>query len=157
MGSLLSSAAVFVPCDHKLRRAHFENRWGEGLGNEVASRHRFIWTLRVQGFQTFETTRPQCQVVLLFSSFWKPDEARPKHEFLKLLLQQRKLVKIIIWISFLNSNITFETWIVILSSNCCFVTILNIHHCHVVTLLFSVLSELAINWVTINCWRVACF
>ena len=38
---------------------------------------------------------------------------------LKLLLQQRELVEIIILISFLNSNILFETWNVNLSPTCC--------------------------------------
>ena len=43
----------------------------------------------------------------------------PKQEVLKLLLQQRELVEIIILISFLNSNILFETWNVNLSPTCC--------------------------------------
>ena len=108
------------------------------------------------GFQTretFETTRPQAEWFYCFRAFgnlMKPEA----HEFLKLLLQQSKLVsKVIIWISFFNSTIIFETWIVhdpqkmcmmctILSPNCCAVTVFEYSSADV-TLLPSCLSVLS--------------
>ena len=54
-----------------------------------------------QTWETFETTGFYCFIVFeRLKTLWNP-----KQKFLKLLLQQRKLVEIIIWISFLNSAI----------------------------------------------------
>ena len=50
-----------------------------------------------QGFIRFPKARKHLKQRL--ETWWNP-----KHEFLKLVLQQRKLVEIIILISFLNSN-----------------------------------------------------
>ena len=48
-------------------------------------------------------------VLLLFSSVWNPDKIRST-SFWNYFSNKRKLVWIIIWISFLNSTIIFETW-----------------------------------------------
>ena len=64
--------------------------------------------------KTFKTTR------LLHCFKRLKTRENPQHEVLKLLLQQRKLVEIIITISFLNSNIDLsELWYVNLSPTCC--------------------------------------
>ena len=89
------------------------------------------------GFQTRENWwkhEAAGRVLLLFSSVWNSDETRST-SFGNYFSNKRKLVSIIIWISFLNSTITFETWNIhepkkkmcmmcmVLSPNCCAVTI----------------------------------
>ena len=84
--------------------------------------------------KTFETTRS------LHCFKGLTTRENPQHEVLKLLLQQRKLVEIIITISFLNSNIDLsELWYVNLSPTCCLLVCDNYFiciQCHFVIELF---------------------
>ena len=66
----------------------------------------FHWVSKCEKHLKSQGRRPSGFIVIEHLETWW----NPKHEFLKLLLQQRKLVKIIICISFLNSTIVFEAW-----------------------------------------------
>ena len=66
----------------------------------------FHWVSKLEKHLKSRGCRPSGFIVIEHLETWW----NQKHEFLKLLLQQRKLVKIIICISFLNSTTVFEAW-----------------------------------------------
>ena len=87
------------PCDDAVTRGGItDQREPEGLDVYVRISHT---SARVSAsFQTRENIWNAGLVVLLFSTRWN----RNNDELFKFLLHQRKLVEIIILISFLNSN-----------------------------------------------------